>query len=114
MSHRFDCLIDLNQADTQAILCQHLVANFEREDASKLAWRPWCAVFVWLGLFFTRCNLYNGLGGFDDRYLVWGAEDDVITVKLQRMATDLAVLEGRAAVHLSHECGDLAIFGNPH
>ena len=61
-----------------------------------------------------RRNLYNALGGFDERYLGWGAEDDAITVKLQRMTTELAVLEGRAAVHLWHERGDLATFGNPH
>ena len=61
-----------------------------------------------------RRNLYNALGGFDERYLGWGAEDDAITVKLQRMTTELAVLEGRAAVHLWHERGDLATFGNAH
>ena len=109
----FDCLIDLNQADTQSILSGRLAPDFEREDASKIRGDREALCFCG-GAFFMRRNLYNALGGFDERYLGWGAEDDAITVKLQRMTTELAVLEGRAAVHLWHERGDLATFGNPH
>ncbi len=54
------------------------------------------------------------MGGFDERYLGWGAEDDAMTLRMQRLTADVAMMEGRAAIHLWHERNDASTFGNPH
>ncbi len=109
----FDQLIDLNLSDTEAILCQASEPDFERQDASPRRGERESLCFCG-GAFFMRRNLHQALGGFDERYLGWGAEDDAMTLRMQRQTQELAVLQGRAAVHLWHERGELSTFGNPH
>jgi predicted glycosyltransferase involved in capsule biosynthesis len=54
------------------------------------------------------------MGGFDERFLGWGGEDDAITYRMRRVTADLAELEGRTALHLWHERDAMSTFGNPH
>jgi predicted glycosyltransferase involved in capsule biosynthesis len=109
----FDRLIDLNPADTAAILVQGQSPDFAREDASPLRGDREKLCFCG-GAFFMRRSLHHAMGGLDERFVGWGAEDDAMTLRMQRMTTELAVLEGRAAVHLWHERSDASTFGNPH
>jgi predicted glycosyltransferase involved in capsule biosynthesis len=109
----FDRLIDLNPLDTAAILVQGQSPDFEREDASPQRGNREKLCFCG-GAFFMRRNLYHAMGGFDERFVGWGAEDDAMTLKMQRMTTELAVLECRAAIHLWHERNDISTFGNPY
>ncbi len=109
----FDRLIDLNRPDTEAILTGAAPPDFDRNDASKLRGDHEELCFCG-GAFFIRRNFYHTIGGFDERYLGWGGEDDAMTLKIQRMTSELAALEGRAAVHLWHERAALTTLGNPH
>jgi predicted glycosyltransferase involved in capsule biosynthesis len=109
----FERLIDLNTADTEAILSGGAAPDFEREDASQRRGTHEVLCFCG-GAFLIRKNLYHTLGGFDERYLGWGAEDDAMTFKIQRTTTELAALEGRAAIHLWHERSEASTFGNQH
>jgi len=61
-----------------------------------------------------RKNLHHTVGGFDERYLDWGAEDDAMTFKIEKTTPELAALEGRAAIHLWHERSEASTFGNQH
>lgn len=109
----FDSLIDLNLADTQVILSHEKSPDFGRTDASPMRGNREKLCFCG-GAFFMRRNLYRALGGFDERFVGWGAEDDAMTLKMQRMTTELAVLEGRAAIHLWHERSDASTFASPN
>jgi hypothetical protein len=108
----FDRLIDLDPADTQAILAG-AAPDFERADASTRRGEREGLCFCG-GAFFMRASLFHALGGFDERYLGWGAEDDAMTFRIQRTTAELAVIERRAAVHLWHERSAVSTFGNPH
>jgi predicted glycosyltransferase involved in capsule biosynthesis len=109
----FDRLSDLNAAESEAILTCAAPPDFEREDASAKRGERENLCFCG-GAFFVRRNLHQAMGGFDERYLGWGAEDDAMSLRIQRHTSELAVLEGRAAVHLWHERSELSTFGNPH
>lgn len=108
----FDRLIDLSASDSEAVL-SGAACDFDRSDASVLRGERERLCFCG-GAFFLRRNLYHAMGGFDERYLGWGAEDNAMTLRMQRLTTDVAVLEGRAAIHLWHERNDASTFGNPH
>ncbi len=109
----FDRLIDLNTADTEAILAGDTAPNFEREDASQRRGTHEVLCFCG-GAFLMRKSLHHTLGGFDERYLGWGAEDDAMTFKIQKTTAELAVIEGRAGIHLWHERSEASTFGNQH
>jgi predicted glycosyltransferase involved in capsule biosynthesis len=109
----YDKLIDLNEFESEAILTTHAEPNFERSDASKVRGNRENLCFCG-GAFFMHQSLFSVLGGFDERYLGWGAEDDAMTLKMHRMTDQLAALENRAAVHLWHERSVQSTFGNAH
>jgi len=108
----YDRLIDLNADDTEALL-SGAAGDFDRSDASALRGERERLCFCG-GAFFMRRNLYHAMGGFDERYLGWGAEDDAMTLRMQRLTADVAMMEGRAAIHLWHERNDASTFGNLH
>ena len=42
------------------------------------------------------------VGGWDERFLGWGAEDDAMTVKLQRAGVPMRVFDDTGGFHLEH------------
>ena len=109
----YDRLVDLNQLDSASILAGSVEPNFERDDASNLRSGREKLCFCG-GAFFMRRALHRLMGGFDERFLGWGGEDDANTFKMRRVTGDVAEMEHRVALHLWHDRDDLATFGNVH
>ena len=65
------------------------------------------------GLFVMRRALFEFLGGFDEKFLGWGAEDDAMTVKLHTLSQSTQNLTGHTAYHLWHEQLPHRRFGQP-
>jgi len=53
------------------------------------------------GMFAIRTDALLHLGGWDERFVGWGGEDDAMSVKLQRARIAMAQLDG-TALHLAH------------
>lgn len=108
----YDRLIELENAETDALAAASGEPGFDDPRAAERRGRgerlPFCG-----GSFMMRRALFRRLGGFDERYLGWGAEDDALTVKLTRMCVEIASLESRAAVHLWHPRPLEQTYGNP-
>ncbi len=54
------------------------------------------------GLFLMRADVFANLGGWDERFLGWGGEDDAFSYKVQRMRLSTLELDERPALHLWH------------
>jgi len=54
------------------------------------------------GLFFIRSDAFRHLGGWDERFVGWGGEDDAMTYKLERARLSAVELDERPALHLWH------------
>lgn len=111
----YDRIADLDQAESAAIASGDVEPVFNRPDASNVRAGRERLCFCG-GAFFMRRALHQLMGGFDERFLGWGAEDDANTVRLQRVAgaAVLSAVENRCALHLWHPRDELSTFGNPH
>ena len=54
------------------------------------------------GIFITRREFYNSIGGMDERFSGWGGEDDAMSIKLQGMSRKVAIAKNAIAWHLWH------------
>lgn len=111
----YDRIADLDQAESQDIAVGQSTPVFERPDASALRGSREQLCFCG-GAFFMRRGLHHLMGGFDERFVGWGAEDDANSVRMFRVAGSSAVtaVENRCALHLWHPREELSTFGNPH
>jgi len=66
------------------------------------------------GLFLMQRDLYEQLGGFDERFVGWGGEDDAMTVKLHRFVQRRGVAQNQVAYHLWHERNVASRYLHPH
>jgi hypothetical protein len=66
------------------------------------------------GLFLIQRECLLRLGGFDERFLGWGGEDDAMTQKLNRARVPTAEIDGPPAIHLWHPRPPEMTFGHPH
>jgi len=66
------------------------------------------------GLFVIHRDTYLRLGGFDERFVGWGGEDDAMTVKLRRAGVVLSEIGDEPALHLWHPRSRESTFGQPH
>jgi hypothetical protein len=66
------------------------------------------------GLFVIRRDAYLGIGGFDERFLGWGGEDDAMSAKIRRMRIPIAEIDAQPALHLWHPRSREATLGQPH
>ncbi len=66
------------------------------------------------GLFLMRRGTYEDLGGFDERFLGWGGEDDAMTSKLSRLVKCSGVARNQIAYHLWHERSRASRYFHPH
>lgn len=60
------------------------------------------AVVLCGGLFVIRRAAYVHLGGFDERFVGWGGEDDAMTHKIERARLSTIELDDEVAWHLCH------------
>ena len=54
------------------------------------------------GLFFMRSDAFRQVGGWDERFVGWGGEDDAMTYKIERARLSAVELDERPAIHLWH------------
>jgi len=66
------------------------------------------------GLFLIRRSVHEELGGFDERFLGWGGEDDAMTSKLARLGKHRASATDQTACHLWHEREIAARYFHPN
>lgn len=109
----YDRLADLDQAESDRLLAREEAPSFERADASDRRGQGEQLCFCG-GAFLMRRSLHQYLGGFDERYLGWGGEDDAMSLRLARTTAEVAVVQGRVALHLWHHREQATTFGNPH
>jgi hypothetical protein len=66
------------------------------------------------GLFAIRRDAFVHLGGFDERFVGWGGEDDAMTIKVERARLSCVELDREVALHLHHARPAAATFGHAH
>ena len=66
------------------------------------------------GVFVIGRGPYLTLGGFDERFVGWGGEDDAMTIKLRRVGMRLAECGERPALHLWHPREAETTHAQPH
>ena len=54
------------------------------------------------------------LGGWDERFIGWGGEDDALTYKVQRKRISTLELDEVPALHLWHPRPQAQTLGQPH
>jgi len=54
------------------------------------------------GVFVIRRDAFVHIGGFDERFLGWGGEDDAMTIKVERARLSCVELDDEIALHLWH------------
>jgi len=99
----YDRLIDLTSEESRSVLEGNWNINADRKAQPRN--REGIGEYVSFcgGLFLLRRDLYEELGGFDERFLGWGGEDDAMSVKLSRLVKRRGVLQNQIAYHLWHE-----------
>jgi hypothetical protein len=65
------------------------------------------------GLFFMRTDAFRHVGGWDERFVGWGGEDDAMTYKVERARLSAVELDERCAIHLWHRRAADATSGQP-
>ncbi|HVJ75794.1 MAG TPA: galactosyltransferase-related protein [Casimicrobiaceae bacterium] len=66
------------------------------------------------GWFAIRRDAFAALGGFDERFVGWGGEDDAMTIKVERARLATYELDGEPALHLWHPRALPAAAGHSH
>lgn len=66
------------------------------------------------GLFVIRRTAFAHVGGFDERFLGWGGEDDAMTIKVERARLSCVELDDEPALHLWHPRPRARTTGHPH
>jgi predicted glycosyltransferase involved in capsule biosynthesis len=106
-------MIDLNAAQTEAlddgVLPEEALAG---EQATDRAHKGEHLVLAG-GIFATQSQRFARLGGFDERFVGWGGEDDAMTLKIQRVQASTMLLEG-LALHLYHPRDQTALMNHAH
>jgi len=59
-------------------------------------------------------RIYDQMGGWDERFVGWGGEDDAMSFMLERARVPGTQLDVRPAVHLNHPRTREATAGQPH
>lgn len=110
----YDRLIDLTEEETRRFLSERGALEVERS----VSWinREGIGEYVSFGggLFIMQRGTFERLGGFDERFLGWGGEDDAMTIKVQRLVAAAQTLSGQTAFHLWHPRSQQSRTGHPH
>lgn len=110
----YDRLIDLTREESRCVLDGDASLKVTRSAAQ--AGREGIGEYVCFcgGVFVIRRETYERLGGFDERFVGWGGEDDAMTAKLTRLVANPRVLANQAAFHLWHARSAETRQGQPH
>ena len=65
------------------------------------------------GIFLMRRERYMAIGGFDERFVGWGGEDDAMTQRIRRHDLATAEIEDAIGLHLLHARSQQSTFGQP-
>jgi len=110
----FNGIRDLDQAQS-AVVRDDLSAlrdpGFGKRPANRAAAGevpPICGALI---LF--RREFFSVLGGWDERFVGWGGEDDAMDIKIRRARIDPAVLNATDGFHLWHERANANIVESP-
>ena len=95
-------VVDLTEAETQALIAGALDAAAvnvpDRRGRSRVGEQPpLCG-----GVYVMRAEVYERLGGQDERFRGWGGEDDAMSMKVRALCPRVAVARGAVAYHLHH------------
>lgn len=109
----YDRLIDLTPAETQQLLAGQAHLHIDRggqppDREGRGEYICFCG-----GLFVLRRALFELLGGFDEKFMGWGGEDDALTIKLRALSQNTHTLCGHTAYHLWHAQPLQRRFGQP-
>ena len=66
------------------------------------------------GWFAMRRDAFVALGGFDERFVGWGGEDDAMTLKVELARLATVELDPGPALHLWHPRSHATTLGHPH
>jgi glycosyl transferase family 7 (putative galactosyltransferase) len=106
-------LIDLTRAETRALRDGALAAG--AIDASRPGREAIGESIVLCGgLFVIRRDAFAHIGGFDERFVGWGGEDDAMTIKVERARLSCVELDDEVALHLWHPRPRVATLRQPH
>lgn len=95
-------IVDLTEEETAALVAGHLdeaaVAVPGRRGRRRVGEEPpLCG-----GVYVIRRDVYERLGGQDERFFGWGGEDDAMSLKVAALCTRVGMLRDSLAVHLHH------------
>lgn len=107
----FGPVIDLDAARSAALRAAPLMpaglAGTERGTQGEYA--PLCG-----GLVVFQRAFFQLLGGWDERFLGWGGEDDAMSVKVARAGLPTRVMTHQPGLHLHHRRPRSKAASNPH
>jgi hypothetical protein len=109
----YDRLIDLTQAQTLALDDGEMpIAQLQsrgKADRTHLGEH----IVLAGGVFAMQASSFARMGGFDERFLGWGGEDDAMTLKIQRLRPSVVVQEA-SALHLYHDRDPATLTAHPN
>lgn len=66
------------------------------------------------GWFAMRRDAFTAIGGFDERFVGWGGEDDAMSLKVELARLSTVELDPGPALHLWHPRPHATTLGHPH
>ena len=107
-------LIDLTPEETAIVRGGNYGFQPSRSEASAPNREPRGEFVVFGGgLFFMRTDAFRQVGGWDERFVGWGGEDDAMTYKIERSRLSAVELDEHPAIHLWHRRSPEATSGQP-
>lgn len=108
-------MVDLTPDETARVLAGGIDAAPRELPASRLDRTAGGERIVLCGGWFAiRRDAYAALGGFDERFVGWGGEDDAMTIKVERARLATFELDPGPAFHLWHPRGPATTTGHEH
>ena len=110
----YDRVVDLTDAESQVMMkgdydpdVTRRVEDMNRVDTGEFP--CFCG-----GIFLIKRKIYEAIGGFDERFLGWGGEDDAMTHKLLALSNNVKTMPNQRAFHLWHERNPATLYGHAH
>jgi hypothetical protein len=95
-------VVDLTEDETADLAARRLDLAEVNLAARREAGRPGEHPPLCGGAYVIRHDVYERLGGQDERFFGWGGEDDAMSMKVARLCARVARVRDAAAFHLHH------------